>query len=110
MQIVADTSALVSLGTAADADPDLLGYLFDAHDVVVPKLVIGKLEATAAYDDASGQGATAVLDRRGELDVRPVDLDETFPLEPETLTHLVNRTGFVFVNILQALFEGFTVS
>ncbi len=58
MQVVADTSALVSLG-----------------------VVVDELAETAAYDDASGRAAKAVLDRRDQFVVRDVDLDEAFPLD-----------------------------
>jgi predicted nucleic acid-binding protein len=79
--IVADTSALVSLGTVADASPNPLDLLLDSHTVVVPEQVVAELTETASYDDASGRAAQAVLDRRSAFEVRPVELDETFPLD-----------------------------
>lgn len=79
--IVADTSALVSLGIVADADSNPLGLLLESHDVVVPEQVINELVETASYDDASGRAAQAVLDRQSTFEVRPVELDETFPLD-----------------------------
>jgi predicted nucleic acid-binding protein len=78
--IVADTSALVSLGTVADSSPNPLDLLLDSHTVVVPEQVVDELTETASYDDASGRAAQAVLDRRSALEVRSVELDETFPL------------------------------
>lgn len=81
MQVVADTSALVSLGTVAQHDPSPFDRLCAAHDLVLPELVIEELQETAAYDDASGDGASHILDRRGDFDLRSVDLDETFPLD-----------------------------
>lgn len=81
MQVVADTSALVSLGVVAADDPNPLDHLLDSHDLAVPTRVVAELEETAAYDDTSGNAAAAALDRRGEFSVRTVELDETFPLD-----------------------------
>jgi len=79
--LVADTSALVSLGTVADHSPNPLDPLLDSHTVVVPEQVVDELTETASYDDASGRAAQAVLDRRSSFEVRSVELDETFPLD-----------------------------
>ncbi|MDS0298654.1 hypothetical protein NDI76_07860 [Halogeometricum sp. S1BR25-6] len=79
--LVADTSALVSLGTVADDSPNPLDLLLDSHTVVVPKQVVDDLTETASYDDASGEAAQAVLDRRSAFETRSVELDETFPLD-----------------------------
>lgn len=81
MQVVADTSALVSLGTVADADPSPLDILLEEHAVLLPEQVEAELEETASYDDASGQAASAVLDRCEAIVVRSVALNETFPLD-----------------------------
>lgn len=81
VRIVADTSALVSLGTVADSTPNPLDLLLDSHDVILPEQVVDELTETASYDDASGEAAQAVLDRRAAFDVRSVELDETFPLD-----------------------------
>jgi predicted nucleic acid-binding protein len=79
--LVADTSALVSLGTVAGHSPNPLDLLLDSHTVVVPEQVVDELTETASYDDASGRAAQAVLDRRSAFEVRSVELDETFPLD-----------------------------
>jgi predicted nucleic acid-binding protein len=79
--LVADTSALVSLGTVADSSPNPLDLLLDSHTVVVPEQVIDELTETASYDDAPGEAAQAVLDRQSAFEVRSVELDETFPLD-----------------------------
>ena len=79
--IVADTSALVSLGTVAGTSPNPLNLLLDSHAVVVPEQVIDELFETASYDDASGEAAQAVLDRRSAFETRSIELDETFPLD-----------------------------
>lgn len=80
-RVVADTSALVSLGTVADWDPNPLDELLASQVVVLPGQVLVELEETAAYDDTSGAAAGAVLDRRTEFEVETVVLDETFPLD-----------------------------
>ena len=81
MFVVADTSALVSLGTVTRDETNPLDYLLGTQDVVLPQRVVTELEETAAYDDVSGRGAASVLDRRTRFDVRSIDLDETFPLD-----------------------------
>ena len=79
--LVADTSALVSLGTVTDASLNPLDLLFDSPTVVVSERVVDELTETASYDDASGEGARAVLDPRSAFEVCSVELDETFPLD-----------------------------
>ena len=79
--LIADTSALVSLGIVADADPDPLSLCLDAYDVIVPKTVIDELEEVASYDDDHGRAAAAVHDRTAGIAVRSVSLDADFPLD-----------------------------
>jgi predicted ribonuclease YlaK len=79
--LVTDTSALVSLGTVADASPNPPDLLLDLHTVIVPAQVVDELTETASFDDASGEAAKAVLDGRVSFEVRSVELDETFPLD-----------------------------
>lgn len=79
--IVADTSALVSLGVVADATPNPLDLLLDSHTIVLPKQVIEELRETAAYDDPAGEAAHVVLDRQSSFEIRSGELDETFPLD-----------------------------
>jgi predicted nucleic acid-binding protein len=79
--IVADTAALVNLGTVADSAPNPLHLLLDSHTVVVPEQVVDELTETASSGDGSGEAAEAVLDRRASFEVRSVELDETFPLD-----------------------------
>lgn len=81
MQVVADTSALVSLGTVADAEPSPLDILLDQYTVLLTEQVRTELQETASYDDPSGRAATAVLDRQKAFDVQSVYLDESFPLD-----------------------------
>ncbi|WP_417936272.1 hypothetical protein [Haloarcula onubensis] len=79
--MVADTSALVSLGTVAGTSPNPLDLLLNSHTVVVPEQVVDELTETASYDDASGEAAQAVLDRHSAFETRSIELDETFPLD-----------------------------
>lgn len=79
--LVADASALVSLGVVADADPDPLSLCLARYEVVVPGAVIEELREIASYDDAHGRAAAVVLDRTGALTTRSVDLDAEFPLD-----------------------------
>ncbi|ADQ66016.1 hypothetical protein GL213_02065 [Halogeometricum borinquense] len=79
--LVADTSALVSLGIVSDSDPNPLSRCLTGYDVSVPKVVIEELREIASYDDAHGHAATVVLDQTAELLVRSVDLDVEFPLD-----------------------------
>jgi len=81
MEVVADTSALVSLGVVADRSPNPLDCVLAAHDLFVPARVLEELEETADYDDASGRAAAMVLSRRDQFAVRDVELDESFPLD-----------------------------
>lgn len=79
--LVADTSALVSLGIAADSHPDPLSTCLAVYDVLVPLEVITELEDIAAYDDVHGRGATEVLDRDDAFTTHSVALDAEFPLD-----------------------------
>lgn len=79
--VVADTSALVSLGTVATHGTRPLDVLLDEHRVAVPERVVSELRETATYEDRSGDAARAVLDRLPEFDVRAAELDEEFPLD-----------------------------
>lgn len=79
--IVADTSTLVSLGVVADTEPNPLDLLLDTHNILLPEQIVEELTETASYDDASGMAAQAVLDRQDAFEIRPVELDETFPLD-----------------------------
>lgn len=100
MQVVADTSALVSLGTVTDRTPNPLEYLFGDHTVTVPKQVLDELEETAAYEDSSGEGARSVLERRERFEIHSVELDELFPLDDGenaavTLANDIEATQFL---------------
>ena len=79
--LVADASGLISLGVVADSDPDPLALCLNRYEVSIPAVVITELEEIASYDDTHGRGATTVLDRTEEFEIRSVDLDAEFPLD-----------------------------
>lgn len=79
--LVADASALVSLGIVADEDPDPLALCLARYEVVVPTAVIAELRELASYDDVHGRAAATVLNRTAALDTQSVDLDTEFPLD-----------------------------
>src|SRR6056297_1625544 len=81
VRIVADTSALVSLGTVVDDTTNPLDILLESHELLLPEQVLDELTETASYDDASGEAAQAVLDRHSAFETRSIELDETFPLD-----------------------------
>jgi predicted nucleic acid-binding protein len=80
-RLVADSSALVSLGIVADDDPDPLSICLIQYDVFVPSAVIDELREIASYDDAHGRAASTVLDRSNSFEEQSVDLDVDFPLD-----------------------------
>ena len=79
--LVADASALVSLGIVADDDPDPLALCLARYEVVVPTAVVEELQEIASYDDAHGRAASIVLDGTDALETRSVSLDVEFPLD-----------------------------
>ena len=98
--LVADTSALVSLGIVSDADPNPLSLCLNGYDVFLPEEVLKELQEIASYDDEHGQAATIVLARTAELTVRSVDLDVEFPLDDGenaavTLANEIDATLFL---------------
>ena len=79
--LVADASALVSLGVAADGAADPLALCLDRYGVVVPATVVEELRELASYEDVHGEAASTVLDRAGAFETRAGDLDAEFPLD-----------------------------
>ena len=80
-RLIADASALVSLGVAADSDPSPLTLCLSRYEVTVPRAVIDELREIASYDDTHGRAASAVLDRAESFTARSVELDAEFPLD-----------------------------
>lgn len=79
--LVADASALVSLGVVADTNSDPLAKSFSRYEVVIPAAVIEELQEIASYDDAHGRAARTVLDRTADYETVSVALDAEFPLD-----------------------------
>jgi predicted nucleic acid-binding protein len=79
--LVADTSALVSLGVVTETNLDPLELCLTEYEVTVPSEVEAELAEIAADDDRHGRGATTVQNRLTEITVESVSLDTTFPLE-----------------------------
>jgi len=80
-RLIADASALVSLGIVTGDDPDPLALCLSQYEVVVPTAVIDELRETASYEDIHGHAASAVLDRADSLTTQSIDLDAEFPLD-----------------------------
>jgi predicted nucleic acid-binding protein len=79
MTVVADTSALVSLGCATD--PSVLDILISRFEVAVPEVVVAELEEVAAYEDDQARAVRRVLDRKDEIEIHRVALDDDLPLD-----------------------------
>lgn len=69
--IVADTSALISLATAAVVEQVVAEF-----DVHTTSAVIEELEETAGYDDPHGKAAQQVLDQRTLVTVHDTDREQ----------------------------------
>jgi predicted nucleic acid-binding protein len=80
-QLIADASALVSLGIVTDESPDPLALCLSRYEVVIPTAVIEELREVASYDDVHGHAASAVLGRTDSFTTQPIDLDAEFPLD-----------------------------
>ena len=79
--LVADASALVSLGVVADESPDPLALCTGRYEVVVPTAVVEELRELASYEDVHGESASTALDRANGFETRSGDLDAEFPLD-----------------------------
>ncbi len=79
--LIADASALVSLGIVADEDPDPLALCRARYEIVVPTTVVEELREIASYDDSHGRAASIVLSSTDALKTQSVALDAKFPLD-----------------------------
>jgi predicted nucleic acid-binding protein len=79
MTVVADTSALVSLGCSND--PIIIDTLCSEYELCIPEVVVAELEDVAAYDDEHAQAARRVLQRSDGIETERVSLDSEFPLD-----------------------------
>jgi len=106
--VVADTSALVSLGVPrADADydtdtaPDPLQYLLTSCDVSVPSEVVSELQDLTQYRDIHGAAATNVLAARDHYTVDdPYERAETPDSRPTFGLDDGETDGIVLANAL----------
>ena len=106
--VVADTSALVSLGVPrADADydidtaPDPLQYLLTSCNVSVPPAVVSELQDLMQYQDVHGAAATNVLAARDHYTVEdPYERDEPPDSRPTFGLDDGETDGIVLVNAL----------
>ena len=111
--VVADTSALVSLGVPrADADydtdtgPDPLQYLLTSCDVSVPPGVVPELRDFTRYRDIHGAAATHVLAARDHYTVEdPYERDQTPDSRPTFGLDDGETDGIVLANALDV--DGF---
>lgn len=81
VRVVADTSALVSLGVVTEHDPSPLDCLFNEYAVLTATEVETELRNIASHTDEHGHAAGAVLNRLDHIDVRDIELDAEFPLD-----------------------------
>jgi len=84
MTLVADTSALVSLGCAAGVHESLVVRFFAGYAVYLPSVVIDELEATTEYEDRHGRSARGILDPE-DYEVRAGPTNPDLPLEPREI-------------------------
>ncbi|WP_226481224.1 hypothetical protein [Natrinema amylolyticum] len=93
-ELVADTSALVSLGIVT-SEPTPLRLLEAEYDLLVPDEVYRELEELASYEDDHGRAATRILDRLGDDHRQSVELDHEFPLDDgeNAAVSLANERG-----------------
>ncbi|MFC7231549.1 hypothetical protein ACFQMM_09285 [Saliphagus sp. GCM10025308] len=96
--IVVDTSAFVSLATAATLD--LVLEEFDTHTT---ETVIEELEATAAYTDIHGTGATTALENRSQITIHKLS-------NPDVQTSRVDPGEASCVHLCQELDADFLIT
>lgn len=112
-RVVADTSALVSLGVpSADAaydtetDPDPLQFLLTSCTVFVPPEVVSELDSITQYQDVHGAAAANVLAARSHLTVEhPYRLADVPDSRPTFGLDDGETDGIVLANALDA--DGF---
>lgn len=93
-ELIADTSALVSLGIVT-GDPSPLRLLEAEYELLAPADVCRELGEIASYEDDHGQAAANVLDRLGDDQRIPIELDPEFPLDDgeNAAVSLANERG-----------------
>lgn len=106
--VVADTSALVSLGVPsadrgydAEEAPDPLQYLLTSCDVSVPPEVVSELRNLSQYEDVHGAAASNVLAARAYYDVEdPYESAEASDSRPTFGLDDGETDGIVLANAL----------
>lgn len=95
--VVADTSALVSLGGARTVN--LLDALVEEYDLLVPRKVVEELEETASYDDEQARAAEDALRHVDENATRDTELNSGFPLDDgeNAAVTLANEEADIFL-------------
>lgn len=98
-KLIADTSALVSLGIVSGSEVEPLALCLSTFDVSIPEEVVAELEDVGSYEDEHGQAASSVLDRLNAVCVESVELDAEFPLDDgeNAAVTLANRTSAAFL-------------
>lgn len=77
--VVADTSALVSLGSTRTNR--VLDALVEEYDLRVPRKVVEELRETASYEDEQARAAEKAFRYVDESFEENVELDPSFPLD-----------------------------
>jgi predicted ribonuclease YlaK len=77
--VVADTSALVSLGSTRTNR--VLDALVEEYDLRVPRKVVEELKETASYEDEQARAAEKALRYVDESFAENIELDPSFPLD-----------------------------
>lgn len=100
MNLVADTSGLVSIASTENTRQVIVPLLLQGYDVTVPTQVIDELETIVQYDDTHGIAAQTILTAQPQLTIEAVDLDSEFPLDDgeNAVVQLANRidAGFCY--------------
>lgn len=78
--LVADTSALVSIGASESGNPSLLDVVAKQYEVIIPGIVLDELERAASFDDRHAEAASSVLSKEYLFQIREAETDVSFPL------------------------------
>ena len=95
--VVADTSALVSLGSTRTNR--VLDALVEEYDLRVPRKVVEELKQTASYEDEQARAAKKALRYMDERDAENAELDPGFPLDDgeNAAVRLANERADLFL-------------
>lgn len=79
-KLVADTSALLSLGMVSGCDPDPAALCLSTYHVVLPDTVLRELGGIGSYDDEYGQAAREIKPKLSEVPRKSVEPVNETPL------------------------------